>query len=553
MLQGPISSNPENECQPMDTMEEVTYAAISDSMVAESNSEDQSTSSESGSKVEETVPQQEEGGETTSKTVKKKKKGKKKKFKLRKCWEEMRGIGSNEKRREVRELVLSLKTEVCCIQESKVEAVDSRTCKAIWGDRPCEWAYLGAEGNSGGIITIWNPTASQKVSEWSRRGMLVVNGIWLEDGGKCTIINVEEGERVGRAATWDENDMDHFNNFIRGSDLLEMPLIGRSYTWYRPNGACKSKLDRLLVNASWVSKWPDVRLKGGRRTLSDHVPIFIEGSNKDWGPKPFKFFNQWINHKEYKGVVEGVWATSGHSGWAGFEIKEKLKTLKTELNKWSREVFGELEKNIEDKKVEIERLDMIDDTMGLDEEEEDQRQQLVHELMKESAWREKQLYQKSRVKWIKEGDINSKFYHNWVNKKNKRNELSGLWKDNRWVDSVHGVKQEVSSLIWESILRWLGVSMVLHIDPKIHFLHFGECLGSGTKATVARTIWIGTVWSLWNTRNDIVFNKATFNADREYSKIKISVWNWISTLDQRLLDLNLRNWLGDPTKCLEIM
>ncbi|KAL8514324.1 hypothetical protein ACS0TY_013441 [Phlomoides rotata] len=112
---------------------------------------------------------------------------------------------------------------------------------------------------------------------------------------------------------------------------------------------------------------------------------------------------------------------------------------------------------------------------------------------------------------------------------------------------------KVSSSIWESILRWLGVSMVLHIDPKIHFLHFGECLGSGTKATVARTIWIGTVWSLWNTRNDIVFNKATFNADRESSKIKISVWNWISALDQRLLDLNLRNWLGDPTKCLEIM
>ncbi|KAL8541408.1 hypothetical protein ACS0TY_002609 [Phlomoides rotata] len=239
--------------------------------------------------------------------------------------------------------------------------------------------------------------------------MLVVNGRWLKDGGNCTIINVyapnvpaqrwelwdciqalvnqyvedrmcivrdfnaikEKGERVGRAATWDENDMIHFNNFIRGSDLLEISLIGRSYTWYRPNSACKSKLNRLLVNASWVSKWPDVRLKGGRQTLSDHVPIFIEGRKKDWGPKPFKFFNQWINHKDYMEVVEG------------------LKTLKIELKKWSREVFGELDKKIEDKKVEIERLDMIDDTLGLDENEEDQRQQLLDGLMKESNWREK--------------------------------------------------------------------------------------------------------------------------------------------------------------------
>ncbi|KAL8484430.1 hypothetical protein ACS0TY_026923 [Phlomoides rotata] len=52
----------------------------------------------------------------------------------------VRGIESNEKRREVREMVLSLKTEVCCIQESTLEAMDNRVCKAIWGDRPCDWA-----------------------------------------------------------------------------------------------------------------------------------------------------------------------------------------------------------------------------------------------------------------------------------------------------------------------------------------------------------------------------------------------------------------------------
>ncbi|KAL8547280.1 hypothetical protein ACS0TY_006850 [Phlomoides rotata] len=376
---------------------------------------------------------------------------------------------------------MKLKTDICCIQESKVESVDCKMCRALWGNRPCEWAYLGSEGSSGGIITLWNPEVFQRISDWSRTGMVVVNGRWVEDGGNCTIINVyapntailrweiwdyiqsvvgqynedrvcimgdfnsirDTGERVGRAATWDIADINRFNNFIQGSDLTEIQLVGRSFTWYRPNGSCKSKLDRLLVNTNWLSKWPCVSLKGGWRSLSDHVPIFIEGAERDWGPRPFKFFNQWIQHQEYRTLIEKVWAESSVSGWAGFVIKEKLKILKSELKGWSKVVFGELERKIEEKKTEIERLDIMDDALGLEPEEEEQRRNLMNDLMKETNWREKQLFQKARVKWIKEGDANSKFFHNWVKKRHKRNELSGLWQGNVWLESVGDVKSAI--------------------------------------------------------------------------------------------------------------
>ncbi|KAL8537568.1 hypothetical protein ACS0TY_012621 [Phlomoides rotata] len=70
-----------------------------------------------------------------------------------------------EKMREVREL------------ETKIESVNKKFCKALWGDRPCEWECLGSEGNVG-------------VSDWNRKGMVVVNGRWIEDGSNCTIVNV---------------------------------------------------------------------------------------------------------------------------------------------------------------------------------------------------------------------------------------------------------------------------------------------------------------------------------------------------------------------------
>ncbi|KAL8549861.1 hypothetical protein ACS0TY_008632 [Phlomoides rotata] len=90
----------------------------------------------------------------------------------------IRGAGRRkEKRREVRDMVMNLKIEICCLQETKLEAVDRRLCKLIWGNRACDWACFGSEGNSGGILTLWNPDVFQKSSEWNRRGMVVVNGI----------------------------------------------------------------------------------------------------------------------------------------------------------------------------------------------------------------------------------------------------------------------------------------------------------------------------------------------------------------------------------------
>ncbi|KAL8481726.1 hypothetical protein ACS0TY_028027 [Phlomoides rotata] len=583
---------------------------------------------------------------------------------------------------------------------------------------------------------------------------------WVEDGGLCTIVNVyapnsvalrgelweilqelvkqastacvcivgdfnsigEENERVGRAMSCDRNEMTRFNNFIEGSDLVEIQLVGRRYTWYRPDGTCKSKLDRLLVNSNWLNKWPDVILKGG------------EGCKKDCGPKPFKFFNQWTQHPSYKDLIETVWSSSNIRGWGGYVLKEKLKELKTELKTWSREIFNGMDRRIKEKKEEIEKLDLWDDTFGLEEDEITRRQNLLGDLMMETSWRESQWLQKSKLKWMKEGDVNTNFFHSWVKRRHKGNEIIGLWNNNTWVDSVQGVKKlvhehfkeqfqaiedysvsfsdalfctlleplendlkqikkilrlfeiasglkvqcsrigqgegnntkfwldvwadmvclkesfnrlyrlsrqkdaeisdmgcrvngenkpkqgavdkwkwrhssdgkysvnkaytmllesetgsrpvggdqvflklwktwatrkavltawkilkervatkdnlikrganfstveracplcnkeedntrhlffqcEVTFGIWGQIMKWLRISMVLHESPSTHFLQFRDYLGKGDRAKVAATIWIGVTWSIWNLRNNVVFNGKMINVERDRKSI----------------------------------
>lgn len=53
------------------------------------------------------------------------------------------------------------------------------------------------------------------------------------------------------------------------------------------------------------------------------------------------------------------------------------------------------------------------------------------------------LYQKSRDKWIREGDSNTKYFHNSINWRRRINSLRGLLDDGVWVEDPRLVKAKV--------------------------------------------------------------------------------------------------------------
>ncbi|KAL8546335.1 hypothetical protein ACS0TY_006158 [Phlomoides rotata] len=188
-----------------------------------------------------------------------------------------------------------------------------RIGRALWGEKKWDWAYRESEGRSGGLVSIWNTKVFSKTSSWHINGMLVVNGRWVEDGTYLVIINVYapcsfrekeqlweaikilvdqyedrkicvvgdfnsirvESERIGRTVEVDHRDINLFEEFISSSGLIDLPLRGRRFTWYKLDGTCKSRLDRILVNMEWLNWQPDLKLKGLGRTVSDHCPLIL--------------------------------------------------------------------------------------------------------------------------------------------------------------------------------------------------------------------------------------------------------------------------------------
>ena len=62
-------------------------------------------------------------------------------------------------------------------------------------------------------------------------------------------------ERMGsNHSNPDTNLIVEFNDWLAVMEVDDIPCVGKPFTWVRPNGSCKSKLDRVLVSDEWLTR-----------------------------------------------------------------------------------------------------------------------------------------------------------------------------------------------------------------------------------------------------------------------------------------------------------
>ncbi|GJU52791.1 transposon TX1 [Tanacetum coccineum] len=64
------------------------------------------------------------------------------------------------------------------------------------------------------------------------------------------------------------------------------------------------KLDRFLLNEKFNDLWDNLSVIALDRKLSDHCPIVLKDVKLDFGPKPFRVFNVWMDEPDFMRVVE---------------------------------------------------------------------------------------------------------------------------------------------------------------------------------------------------------------------------------------------------------
>lgn len=172
-----------------------------------------------------------------------------------------------------------------------------------------------------------------------------------------------------------------------------------------------SRLDRCLVSLGWLDKWQNSVQHVLNREFSDHSPIVVKHLNQEWGLRPFRVLNCRLSDSRFRHFVESSWRELVVRGVGSFVLKEKLKLLKTKLRKWNSEIFGDL--NLR-KKESIEKLNLLDqkaEEQQLSVDEITARKELIADYWHVLNLNESLLCQKSRVRWLREGDANTSYFH----------------------------------------------------------------------------------------------------------------------------------------------
>ncbi|GAU32122.1 hypothetical protein TSUD_218730 [Trifolium subterraneum] len=287
---------------------------------------------------------------------------------------------------------------------------------SLWGHKDVGWVAKESEGLSGGMLVIWNSDTFNMAGKKKLWEDLVIfkqqsgGGEWCLGGDFNAVLH--SSERKGISADSRHAERACFNRFVEEMEEIDVPILGKKFSWFSTDGD---------------------------RDISDHCLVWLVSESKNWGPKPFKVINGWLEHPKFFSFVEKSRKGFKVSGKKAYVLKEKFRMLKECLRKWNREVFGILDLNIE---KTVKDLNNIEGLMGDDEMDLEltRREGLNKEFWRQLHLKESLLKQKSRMRWVKEGDSNSRYFHESIKSIRRRNHLVALKDGEQRVQGVEEVK-----------------------------------------------------------------------------------------------------------------
>ncbi|GFZ00592.1 eukaryotic translation initiation factor 4E [Actinidia rufa] len=268
--------------------------------------------------------------------------------------------------------------------------------------------------------------------------------------------NVLKGEVRANGIPVTLYEMKDFQDCCYEMGITDLRYTVLFYTW--SNNSVWSKLDRAMVNTKWIQegwsrRWTALADFGLPGKCSYHSPCIVSFlDSSDHGGRPFKFFNMWTQHTEFLGLVRNAWELQVE-GTAMFRLCRKLKCLKDPLKRLNEHHFSHISA-----RAEVSEDELLQNQQLLHDNPSDESLQIkVADLRKKaSRLAEAELSfcsQLAKVKYLKNCDRGTKFFHNLIKSNKARNQIVSL-------SNADGVTttspQQVSSLFVEYYKNLLG-------------------------------------------------------------------------------------------------
>ncbi|XP_030449341.2 uncharacterized protein LOC115671829 [Syzygium oleosum] len=205
-------------------------------------------------------------------------------------------------------------------------------------------------------------------------------------------------DRLGSSNTW-ILAFDELGHCLDQAGLDDLRYIGHRFSWATSFGVSRKqrKIDRALINDQWLSSFSFSEANFLAQGVSDHTPIIVWDSRIGGTPM--------------------------------YVLYQKLKLLEGRLRQLNRDSFSDISTRTSQARANLTStqnalaLDPL--SMDLANLEKEHLQVFSDLRLQEESF----FKQKSRIKWLKEGDMNSKYFHHFVNKRQLHNRILSVSDD----------------------------------------------------------------------------------------------------------------------------
>ena len=345
--------------------------------------------------------------------------------------------------------------------------------KRLWGNDEYDFCEaLASDTNSGGIVVIWDKHSFTASAKYGGDRWILVDGCMAKENFQCCIgVIYGHNDRLGRLAIFDEfqqratnigkpllvmgdfnvvlhpgersgvsscaRSMNDFATWINDSLLIDIPLQGMRFTWRRNES--KSRLDRMLCQHDWLSKFPNITLTGLCRSFSDHNPLLLQMEESiNWGPKPFRCQDAWLLHPQFKSFLVEEWNNIPDA-----PLHTKLKMMKAPIRTWRRQKFDHMENRITDLEKVAHDLERKGETTILNNMERARLNAANNMLQTWLIRRERIWRQRARSYGFNMKDQNTKIFHATTMLRKKKQAITRVKINGSVVQGTRRLKEKV--------------------------------------------------------------------------------------------------------------
>ncbi|GKB79722.1 transposon TX1 uncharacterized [Tanacetum coccineum] len=214
----------------------------------------------------------------------------------------VRGMGDSGKKGWTSSILKDEKQDVTGLQETKSGVVDDIWIEDIWGGKGYGYSQLAAIGSSSCIIFIWDTRVFECKETIGDERFIAVMGSWKRKSEEVFLVYIY-GLHVSKQKTslWERS-------------TWLMKRWNGAWFIFRNLNVVRSNNDRLNthVNAketiefnNFINESRLVEIPMGETFRS--LPNCIKDMDLDFGPKPFRVFNVWMEELDLPCVVEEAW------------------------------------------------------------------------------------------------------------------------------------------------------------------------------------------------------------------------------------------------------